>query len=669
MHYRGIVWCLRVPTGAFVARRNGQVFVTGNSGFPKSHNLSKAADRKAGVDRPVVGEMKLTGTARIIGGQGGASAGRAEELYTTKQMRDTLQITAPATEDARRFDGYGTALKPATEPAVLAYKPFRGTILDNMLQHGCGALAIDACRIGSNKRIPASKPQRGGAFEEGGWKGDLDDATGHDPNIGRWPANFVLSHTEDCVEVGVAKVKAAKNNGTAAGVSRNGTMGDFKGTAKAFDYADADGTETVPIWECSPDCPVAMLDAQSGDRPTSEPGTVVRRSQNPAQIYGDHTADVGRTQVAYGDVGGASRFFYCAKVSKRERCAGTDHLEKLSCTFKPWEGADQLAVLLVDTGSSPPMVIGASGIPGVSVTEWNTLLFGSGPTDPCLQGCRFIIATRSSSTTESRTLSWLTQQRTSVFTAAASSETVCGGSPAVSASSSSPSPKSTGTSREDGPTTTAAGPATLRSWFERSRSVELVATSASDHPTLKPIELATYYAKLILPPPGPTPRRILVPFSGAGSEVIGALLAGWDEVVGVEVEDSYIEIADARIEFWVEQGRGLKDASAKGRGRGAGREVEFNSKTRECRQCGSRRGPSSPGGAWPACGHDDWVWMPRKPVTAPVVAEAPKPAGEVQGLVVAVQPAPAKRRGKAPPAEGVGALAFDPMALLGLKVS
>ena len=60
----------------------------------------------------------------------------------------------------------------------------------------------------------------------------------------------------------------------------------------------------------------------------------------------------------------------------------------------------------------------------------------------------------------------------------------------------------------------------------------------------------TYIARLLLPPPGPQPRRLLVPFSGSGSEMIGALLAGWDEVVGIELEADYRRIAEARLRHW-----------------------------------------------------------------------------------------------------------------------
>ena len=70
------------------------------------------------------------------------------------------------------------------------------------------------------------------------------------------------------------------------------------------------------------------------------------------------------------------------------------------------------------------------------------------------------------------------------------------------------------------------------------------------HPTVKPIALDEYLARLILPPKRDTPRRLLVPFSGSGSEIIGALLAGWDEVVGIELSPEYVEIAEARIAHW-----------------------------------------------------------------------------------------------------------------------
>jgi len=73
---------------------------------------------------------------------------------------------------------------------------------------------------------------------------------------------------------------------------------------------------------------------------------------------------------------------------------------------------------------------------------------------------------------------------------------------------------------------------------------------ANNHPTVKPINLCQHLATLLLPPEVYAPRRILIPFSGSGSEMIACLLAGWEEIVGIEAEKEYVEIARARINYW-----------------------------------------------------------------------------------------------------------------------
>jgi DNA modification methylase len=75
-------------------------------------------------------------------------------------------------------------------------------------------------------------------------------------------------------------------------------------------------------------------------------------------------------------------------------------------------------------------------------------------------------------------------------------------------------------------------------------------TRRNDHPTVKPLDLCRYLAALLLPPASVAPRRLLVPFSGSGSEMIGAEQAGWDEVVGIEQNHHYCEIAKLRLEYW-----------------------------------------------------------------------------------------------------------------------
>lgn len=72
------------------------------------------------------------------------------------------------------------------------------------------------------------------------------------------------------------------------------------------------------------------------------------------------------------------------------------------------------------------------------------------------------------------------------------------------------------------------------------------------HPTVKPIDLCRYLATLLLPPAVYAPRRILIPFAGSGSEMIGAGIAGWEEIQGVELEAEHVEIARARLGWWLD---------------------------------------------------------------------------------------------------------------------
>ena len=78
-------------------------------------------------------------------------------------------------------------------------------------------------------------------------------------------------------------------------------------------------------------------------------------------------------------------------------------------------------------------------------------------------------------------------------------------------------------------------------------------SARNPHPTVKPIELCRYLATLLLPPPEYAPRRLLIPFGGVGSEAIGAMLAGWDEIVMVEQSKEYCQIAAARVKWWQER--------------------------------------------------------------------------------------------------------------------
>jgi hypothetical protein len=194
-------------------------------------------------------------------------------------------------------------------------KPMQSGFVENALKHGVAGINIDGTRIQgpkgdgvwgtSNKTI--NKDRKFNASPEmGEYRSEAHSA-------GRWPANIVLGHLEGCRLEGVKKVKAAKNNGSPAGASRNGTMGDFSGTARAFDYADADGKETVEAWECREGCPVAVLDQQSGvcgDHGTTHRGVKTTPLSGEGMFGGGANTDINR----HSDKGGASRFFKRVKT-------------------------------------------------------------------------------------------------------------------------------------------------------------------------------------------------------------------------------------------------------------------------------------------------------------------------------------------------------------------
>ena len=165
------------------------------------------------------------------------------------------------------WQGWGTALKPAWEPIILARKPLVGTVAANVAAHGTGALNVDGCRIGTTEYTQAEWTQKGASRPTGTTYGKHGPSDTPLPS-GRWPANVVLD--EDAA---------------------------------------------------------AMLDAQSGDRPsTGTPTREAKRAKSASIPSRGVTgwADGQPQGPLYSDSGGASRFFYCAKASRREREAGLE---------------------------------------------------------------------------------------------------------------------------------------------------------------------------------------------------------------------------------------------------------------------------------------------------------------------------------------------------------
>lgn len=298
------------------------------SGFPKSHNISKAIDSKAGVEREGTGIMERGGNREARGG---------EELVGSNpnEQAKWKEITIPATEAAKQWDGWGTALKPATEPIVLARKPLEKglTIAENVLKWGTGAINIDGCRIKTadnlNGGAYSGGERSGGDWKENsGFKNDkLDEYT---QPLGRFPANLILSHHPECVCNGLKKVKGSSCSPEDIGkgtenTPNNGILGRGKGGVITSAYTDENGEETVEDWICHPDCPVKILDEQSG---ITKSGKVKsdKGAYNGESVIG-FLRGVSNYTNQHGDSGGASRFFYVAKATRTERNWGLDHFD------------------------------------------------------------------------------------------------------------------------------------------------------------------------------------------------------------------------------------------------------------------------------------------------------------------------------------------------------
>ncbi|SNY93381.1 site-specific DNA-methyltransferase (adenine-specific) [Cohaesibacter sp. ES.047] len=163
-------------------------------GFPKSLDISKAIDKKIGLEREVIGVVNRTG----------------KETGTYGAMSGVCPITAPASPDAKKWDGWGTALKPALEPALLARKPTPLSYADNVLQHGVGGLDIARCRIEAEKQTGWGGAAAG-AHTWNETNSGLSKSGEARPVYGRWPANvlwdgseavrlaFVEHHVEDAL--------------------------------------------------------------------------------------------------------------------------------------------------------------------------------------------------------------------------------------------------------------------------------------------------------------------------------------------------------------------------------------------------------------------------------------------------------------------------------------
>lgn len=281
-----------------------QIMWVYGSGFPKSLDVSKAIDKAAGAERTVVGSVDPRG--RFDGSNRSASTSGADSQCVGGVS--TISVTIPATEAAQQWQGWGTALKPAHEPICVARKPLIGTVAENVLRWGTGALNIDDCRVATADKLgggnTSADVDRTGKHEgwQRPWMADADAAkaaaerssasVARSEELGRWPANLIHDGSD---EVLAGFPETGKSTG---GGAKNGDK--FGG----------------------------------GYEPSGAP-------------------------LGFGDAGSAARFFYCAKTCKKDRGEGNIHP-----TVKPTDLMAYLCRLVTPPGGvvlDPFMGSGSTG--------------------------------------------------------------------------------------------------------------------------------------------------------------------------------------------------------------------------------------------------------------------------------------------------------------------
>lgn len=247
------------------------------SGFPKSLDVSKAIDKAAGVEREVIGTAKAKGGENLnqLSRQGAGDADHARGCGAygqgAKQITIDIPVTVPATEAAQEWEGWGTALKPAFEPIVLARKPLDGTVAANVQAWGVGALNIDGCRIEGDvpSTVQGQSSRQGEIY--GSDQRHSRQFTGH--SSGRWPANVIHDGSEEVVGVfpettsgnfsGNRNQPKTKNAfGTFALQNESGHVGDSGSAARFFYCAKATAEERNEGLDHLPEQAISRYSAQ-----------------------------------------------------------------------------------------------------------------------------------------------------------------------------------------------------------------------------------------------------------------------------------------------------------------------------------------------------------------------------------------------------------------------
>lgn len=260
---------------------------TYGSGFPKSMDVSKAIDKEAGAQREVIREIH----APRSGSEDETQSGGRNYRHGTDRS-----VTAPATASAHQWHGWGTALKPAWEPIILARKPLaKGhTVAANVLAHGTGALNIDGCRVGVEGGTKAVDFGDVSGNVYGGGSGKPRNAIAP-INAGRWPANLIHDGSEAATAAfPQAPGAQAPVRGTEPSSKTDNTFGTYGGRATS-DQRDGGGS-AARYFYCAKASSKDRHDGLTNPGPQFQHGATLRTVEN-ADTKGNNHPTVKPTEL------------------------------------------------------------------------------------------------------------------------------------------------------------------------------------------------------------------------------------------------------------------------------------------------------------------------------------------------------------------------------------
>jgi hypothetical protein len=474
-------------------------------------------------------------------------------MWVTGQGFPKSHSLEKATDDPK-WRGFGSALKPSQEPCVVCRAP-RGkrTYAALAREFGTGALAIDAARIG----------YQDDADWQGAHGGNSGSANGHVfgtgwsakpqsmkiTSVGRWPANFALvctcesdDHAADCPVYQI-------DNATVA-IQRSFTYnsGNVKERRTCCEHASIAVKNSMLGRQTSNAVSESSVagSADTSRRASAASSTQPEHWTNVPGAGGDSGA---KTEVgAFTDKSKADGFGNSTTGQFQTDTTFTTSTKIRETTICPTCNALLLVSITLSTSDSG------------KITSWEWMELSADDASGAINTNRSVNS-RHEQTELIRVTAPSVHGNISANGAAQTANTTTSTCESTDAGNG-PSrffyqAKAAAWEREAGLHGFAKRDAIGRAAYSTLPDLRMDHTQnrtqrANVHPTVKPIRLAEYLATLLLPPVLDEPRRLLVPFAGSGSEMIGALLAGWDVVTGIEREAEYVDLARARVGWWAQ---------------------------------------------------------------------------------------------------------------------